>query len=390
MDNSQSMTNKERILAALNLEKPDRVPTHTVSLDGNLVDEIFGKPKKNAFDVMQEMKSNDPENWTVSFNAMAGDLQASIFGKMMEGAAHLGFDASMTGYIPFHFESETTMTDIFGREYSIVNNEGNLFPLYDKGLIKNRADWEKWPEPNMKDILKRAKRVWKSVARRVKNKIMMFAADDYCSVFPPVWQGMGMAAFSKNLRKDPQLIQERFDMTTNFVIKLFRTYYEAGARVFFEGGDIAFKNGPLINPKYIDKYVLPAFQKVTEAVHSWGDTKIIFHSDGDITSLLDFIVESGFDALHCLEPTAYVDVKDVKKKVGHKLALLGNIDTMHVLTKNGTQTDVDSAVKRVISEAGENGGFILSPSNMHPSVSLQNLKWMINSTSKYGKYPPSF
>jgi uroporphyrinogen decarboxylase len=254
-------------------------------------------------------------------------------------------------------------------------------------MIKTQQDWERFPKPNIKEIYDRAKKLYKTIMRRskyFKKEVFMMAQDDFCSVFPPVWQGMGMNAFAIALRKNPKLIQERFEQTTEFVIGLFKTYSECGAKVFFEGGDIAFKSGPLINPKYINEYVLPCMKRVTEAIHDWGG-KIIFHSDGDITSILDFVVEAGFDALHCLEPP-YVDLKLVKKKVGDKLCLLGNIDTSYILVK-GTKEEVENAVKYAIKHLGPEGGYILSPSNSHPAMSLQRIKWMIEATKRYGKYP---
>ncbi|MFX1489413.1 MAG: uroporphyrinogen decarboxylase family protein, partial [Promethearchaeota archaeon] len=76
----------------------------------------------------------------------------------------------------------------------------------------------------------------------------------------------------------------------------------------------------------------------------------------------------------------------VKKKVGDKLCLLGNIDVAHVLTY-GTKEEVFDAVKFAIKTAGPGGGFIISAANMHPAVKVQNLKWMIEATQKYGIYP---
>ncbi len=378
----------ERVHAALNHEIPDCVPIHAVAIDGGMVNEILGAPQKTPFDVMAQFRQEDPANWTDRFNQMIGDLESSIFGRMLEAAANLGFDACGCGYIPFHFESEETMTDVFGRKYNVVNNKGNIFPMYVEGLIRGREDWEKWPPVDVQDICRKAARLYKSVTRRVKESIFVIAQDDYTSVFPPVWQGMGMPAFARALRNDPQLIRERFDVTLDLVTRLFRTYYDAGARVFFEGGDIAFKAGPLINPKYIDQYVKPCFQRLTAEIHGWGgDAKIIFHSDGDITSLLDFVVNSGFDGLHCLEPP-YVKLDLVKKRVGDKLCLLGNIDTSHVLVK-GTRVEVVNAVKNAIKNLAPTGGYILSPSNDHPTIALQNMRWMIAAARMWGKYPLS-
>ena len=381
------MNSEERVLAALNREPVDRVPTYAVSVNGNICDEILGKPPRSAFDVMDEIKEKHPNDWTERVNSVLGNIETNLFSRTMEAAAAIGYDTCSAGYIPFNFENKTKMTDIFGRIYKVIDDNGHIFPYYIDGAIKNQDDWDNYPKPDIKEIYRRAKKLYKTIMRRCnnfKNEIYLIAHDDYASVWPPVWQGMGMTAFALALRKNPKLIKERFEQTTEFVIGLFKVYAELGAKVFFEGVDIAFKSGPLINPKYIDQYVAPCLKRVTEAVHDWGG-KIIFHSDGDITSLLDFIVECNFDAIHCLEPP-YVDLGLVKKKVGDKLCLLGNIDTSHVLV-NGTKEEVEDAVKYAIKKLGPGGGYILSPSNSHPAMSYQRIKWMIEATKKFGEYP---
>ncbi|MCK4281349.1 MAG: hypothetical protein KAX10_04470 [Candidatus Lokiarchaeota archaeon] len=381
------MNSKERVWVALNLKIPDRVPIHAIFVDGNIVNEVLGRPPRTAFDIMDEMEQQHPDDWVERINGIITEIEISVFSRAMETAAAIGYDTCGVGYIPFKFESKEEMTDIFGRKYKIINLDGNIFPDYCGGLIKNQEDWENWPKPDLKEIFRRAKKFYKTIQRRskkFKNDICIMVTDDFTSIFPPIWQGMGMGPFVRALKGNPKLIEERFEMTTEIVLGLFKTYAECGAKVFFEGGDIAFRNGPLINPKYIDKYVLPCMKKVTEAIHEWGG-KIIFHSDGDITSLLDFVVKAGFDALHCLEPP-YVDLKLVKKKVGDKLCLLGNIDTTHVLV-NDTKKEVEDAVKHAIKILGPGGGYILSPSNSHPAMSYQRIKWMIEATKKFGTYP---
>jgi len=381
------MNSTERIWNALNREPVDRVPIHAIAVEGNICDAVLGKPPRSAFEIIDEMEQQNPDDWIERINEILGDIEINVFSRAMETAAALGFDTCGAGYIPFIFESKERMTDIFGRIYKVIDDNGHIFPYYFDGAIKNQDDWDNYPKPDIKEIYRRAKQLFKTIKRKCNNfkkDIYLIAHDDYASVWPPVWQGMGMTAFAHALRKNPKLIEERFEQTTEFVIGLFKTYAELGAKVFFEGVDIAFKSGPLINPKYIDQYVAPSLKRVVEAVHNWGG-KIIFHSDGDITSLLDFIVDCGFDAIHCLEPP-YVDLGLVKKKVGDKLCLLGNIDTSHVLV-NGTKEEVEDAVKYAIKKLGPGGGYILSPSNSHPAMSYQRIKWMIEATKKFGEYP---
>jgi len=381
------MNSFDRIWATLNLEEPDRIPTHTINIDGNVADKILGAPPRTTFDIFDELEEQYPDDWLDRINSILNDIEISVFSKAVRAGYELGFDGVGVQYIPFILESKTEMTDIFGKRHKVRNIDGNPYPDYYGGYIKNREDWEAYPKPDLKVEYKKAKKFYKGVLRKcrdIKEEICIIVQNALTSVFPPVWQGMGMNYFARALKNDPKLIEERFRYTTDFVLTVFKAYSDCGAKIFLEGGDIAHSGGPMINPRDFNKYLLPRYQEVAEAIHEWGG-KYILHTDGDITSLLDFIVESGFDGLQCLEPPL-VDPYLVKKKVGDKLCLSGNIDTRHILV-DASKKEVEQAVKYAISAMGHGGGFMLSPANFHPKISVERLKWMIEATKTFGTYP---
>ena len=381
------MNSFDRIWATLNLEEPDRIPTHTINIDGNVADKILGAPPRTTFDIFDELEEQYPDDWLDRINSILNDIEISVFSKAVRAGYELGFDGVGVQYIPFILESKSEMTDIFGKRHKVRYIDGNPYPDYYGGYIKNREDWEAYPKPDLKVEYKKAKKFYKGVLRKcrdIKEEICIIVQNALTSVFPPVWQGMGMNYFARALKNDPKLIEERFRFTTDFVLTVFKAYSDCGAKIFLEGGDIAHSGGPMINPRDFNKYLLPRYQEVAEAIHEWGG-KYILHTDGDITSLLDFIVESGFDGLQCLEPPL-VDPYLVKKKVGDKLCLSGNIDTRHILV-DGTKKEVEQAVKYAISAMGHGGGFMLSPANFHPKISVERLKWMIETTKAFGTYP---
>jgi len=76
----------------------------------------------------------------------------------------------------------------------------------------------------------------------------------------------------------------------------------------------------------------------------------------------------------------------VKKKVGDKLCLSGNIDTKHILV-DATKQEVEQAVANAIKAMGKGGGFMISPAKFHPNMTVDRLKWMIEATNKLGVYP---
>ena len=60
--------------------------------------------------------------------------------------------------------------------------------------------------------------------------------------------------------------------------------------------------------------------------------------------------------------------------------------TTHVLSE-GTKQEVESAVKDALRAAGGDGGFIMAMTNSHYAVKVQNTRWMIDFTHRYGTYP---
>ena len=387
---------RERVLTTLNLEEPDRVPSHTIYIDANNVDNILGKPQISDFDTLEQIKRENPENWREEMSNLLESVETSVFSRCVEAAIKVGLDCMQVGIIPLEFvnvpdDNRDLMKDIFGRIWEAKNNEGNFNPYYLYGTMNSIEKWKETKEniqgPMTEKYTKMVKKFYRRINKKHKEKIFVIVTNDLAGVFESASQGMGMAYYSRMLHKNPRFIKEVHEVIAEFTAECYRSYMEVGAEVFVESGDLAYHTGPMMSPKKFNELLLPAYKIITDAVHERGG-KIVLHTDGQITSLLDFIIECGFDGLHSLEPTANVDLALVKKKVGDKLCLLGNIDVAHVLTY-GTKQEVYDAVRYAIKTAGPGGGFIVSAANMHPAVKVPNLRWMVEATKEFGKYPLS-
>ena len=75
------MNSFERIWAALNLEEPDRIPTHTINIDGNVADKILGRPERTAFDIFDDLEKQYPDEWIDKINSILLDIEISTFAK---------------------------------------------------------------------------------------------------------------------------------------------------------------------------------------------------------------------------------------------------------------------------------------------------------------------
>jgi len=97
-----------------------------------------------------------------------------------------------------------------------------------------------------------------------------------------------------------------------------------------------------------------------DRAHALG-LKVIRHSDGNLWSIMDILIDTGYDGLNPLEPQAGMDLKKVKDAHGDTICLLGNIDCKELLP-SGTTAEVEDAVKQAIDVAAAGGGYIVCSS----------------------------
>jgi hypothetical protein len=352
------MNCRERVLKTLELEEPDRVPSHAILIDANNVDKILGKPEITDFDTLEQIKQENPDNWTEVLSNLVEGVETTVFSRCVEAAAKIGLDCMQVGVIPLEFidlpdDERDLMKDIFGRIWEARNNEGNFNPYYLYGTMNSKEKWQSVKEeiegPLTKKYSKMVKKFYRRINKKHKKSIFVAVTNDLAGVHESAWQGMGIKFFSKMLHKDPDFIREVYKTYAKFSADLYESYINSGAELFVESGDLAYKTRPMLSPKQFRDLLLPAYKIITERVHENGG-KIILHTDGQVMPLLDFVVDCGFDGLHSLEPTAGVDLKYVKREVGDQLCLFGNIDVAHDLVY-GTKEEVFNSVKKSIEIA---------------------------------------
>lgn len=159
-----------------------------------------------------------------------------------------------------------------------------------------------------------------------------------------------------------------------------------GADVVLTGDDYADRKGPLMSVKQFEEFVLPYLKRVVQKVKKL-EAPFIKHTDGNLWPIIDMIIDSGIDALDPIEPIAGMDIGEIKKKYGKRIAVIGNVDCSYVLPL-GSEKEVEEAVKETIAKASPGGGHIMASSNsIHPAVKPSNYMLMLELTKKYGTYP---
>jgi uroporphyrinogen decarboxylase len=385
------MNSHERTTIALNLGVPDRVPIFSCTEEQNQIYEILGE-KDGAIPL-----SLIRDGLTGALFKLASPLinrvgwftreTEKFMGKKLEADIALGYDCSWLMYSSiFNLRGNWQSTDVWGKLYDLVADpDGNVdTPMYREGLLTTPELWEAWPHPDPDKFYKTIYRVFADLQKRYGDKIYLMG-----SLFSGLWesasQSMGLTAFSVILRRNPDFVRRMVKYYEDIYLATIHATADAGMPAFVYSDDMGHKSGPQMPPRVLDEFFGPSLRRICEEAHKRG-IKIIIHSCGNVNLLLDLFADWGFDGVHSLEPTAGIDLAAVKQRLGKRMCIFGNMDIAHVLSE-GTREEVESAVKAMLKAAALDGGFIMAMTNSHNAVKVENTRWMIEDTHRYGVYP---
>lgn len=148
--------------------------------------------------------------------------------------------------------------------------------------------------------------------------------------------------------------------------------------------DYCLNSGPFLNPTMFAEVVTPYLIQLIKGYREQG-FYVIKHTDGNIMPILDQLLEAKPHALHSLDPQANVDIAEVKKLVGDKIALIGNVNCGLLTT--GTDEEVIASARYALKHGMPGGGYIFSTSNcIFTGMPLHRYELILDVWRKEGNY----
>ena len=337
---------RERIIATLNLEQPDRVPIGELGIDKKII-EGFGKGYDDVVDF--------------------------AFG---EGLDLVG---TMARFETVEILPDGAYIDEWGCTYRPSQDQVD-HPI--NGPIATRADLDSYELPDPDAPLRLG-----GLERLVEKAKGVLAVNFHCRV-AFMWSVflMGMDNLMMAMALDPRFVHELFGRVADVNIAVIRRAIRAGADTISLGDDYCGNRGPLMSPTMFEEFILPHLTRAVAAIHEEG-AKCIKHCDGNTWPLLDMMLEAGVDCINPLEPVANMDMAEVKAKYGDRVCIMGNIDCAELLCRR-TEEEVEQAVRECIGKGSRGGGLIVSSSNsIHSGVKPANYAAMIRAVHEFDGYP---
>ena len=184
--------------------------------------------------------------------------------------------------------------------------------------------------------------------------------------------------------EEPEWVEDMFDTYLDRSIQHFNMIWDAGYRFdsIFWYDDMGYKNTPFFSNEMYRSLLQKYHKKAVAWAHDHGIYARL-HSCGDIMPLLPDIMDTGIDALNPIEIKAGMDVFKIKQDYGDRLVLHGGINAVLWDDKEA----IVEAIRQAVPVLKENGGYIFASDHSIPnSVSLENMRSIINTVKEVGKY----
>jgi uroporphyrinogen decarboxylase len=131
----------------------------------------------------------------------------------------------------------------------------------------------------------------------------------------------------------------------------------------------------VISPDLHREFCMPYDCQMHDALHELG-FKTSYHTCGGTYGLEELIVENGTDASETLAPVSIGSNQEpweFADKIRNRIALIGGMDQHNILTVGSPQVIRDK-VHELFEKVGQNGGYILSCADHFFDASVENLK----------------
>lgn len=334
-----------------------------------------------------------------------GDTQAHWIeqGHVKEGedlADHFGFDVHSAGWLNSvaDLDRKDEIVEETDEWKLVRNGNGSVLkwwknksgtPEHVDFLVKDRTGWEEHIRPRLLDETRLRDRVDIEGYRKWRNHCLeqqQFFFWAGVSVFEQMHPMCGHEYMLMGMALDPDWVKDMCEVYADMTMKVQQILFaEAGPPDgFFFYEDMGFKHKPFMSPAMYKDIVWPSHKKQFDYAHSLG-CPVMVHSCGFVEPLVPGLIEAGMDCLQAMEVKAGMDLVELKKKYGDRIAFCGGMD-IRTLESNDIQ-QVEAELQKKLPTAMADGGYILhTDHSISPRVNYETYRYFIRRGLEIGTY----
>jgi len=393
------MNSKQRIAAAMDHKKPDRVPVMCQLALGHYFLNCHHNPSEIWFNsetfakVLVELQQKyNFDGILVNIPGRPPDWKSNLKSyKRIDNNEHLHWKSGLETVFPPDDNPQTYQPGQMPLEranYSTIDiNDPATYRL--PGYV-----WNTWHAPELWDIDPQANLteptaypVWFTSTLQ---KVQQLTPDVsiHTEVFSPFTHLMELFGYEQALLAlldAPPKCHQVLTVFTKMVLAQVELYARCKPDAVLVSS--AFAGAGFISRQMYEEFVMPYEEQVFQAIRRFG-IKSYVHTCGAIGDRLDLMSATCVDGIDTLDPpplgTVYLE--DAKSKYGRRFFFKGNLDAVNEMLNADDQT-FEQAVKERIRIGKPDSGYILSSAcSVAPHVKPERLKILAVLAAQFGKY----
>ncbi len=360
------MKHRERVLTALNHEKPDRCPM-----------QISFTPEFAAqLEADMKLKGQGLHNPHGGGNTY--ELERALDEDML--LTSVGW---VNGYYQDGYQNVDSYQDEWGVtwrtiEYKTPYGKGKYTEPSGHPLAEDEAlEAYHSPDPNRPELYQEAKRVLKEF----KEEYWIVGVTP-TTIFETAWALRGYEQLMVDLAMNPDKASRVLDIPYTYHKTVTQRLVSLGVDMIWLGDDVGGQTGMLMSPKMWRLYFKPRMAELIATLRAINpQIKIAYHTDGVVYPIIPDLIEIGLDVLNPIQPAAMDPVK-LKNEYGRNLCFWGSLDIQQTLPF-GTPEQVKAEVITRLKTIGREGGLIVGPThNIQLDTPLENFWSMLETIRK--------
>jgi uroporphyrinogen decarboxylase len=381
------MTPRERVMAALNHQEPDRVPIALAQATGDGITLVAYE------NLLKHLGMGDLKAQVKDTRGQTAKVDEAVLQRFRVDFRGVGLGA------PDHGGDRWLDERTFEDEWGVVRTRppgAYYYDLVRSPLAGDAAlsliERHRWPDPHDPGRYRGLKEKARHLHQETDYAVVV---DLNCAFFLRCCELRGWETFYMDLVANGEFAEALMDHYLNLRLAMAeRALSEVGENVdilMVTSDDLGMTDRTLISPALYRALIKPRQKRTFDFFRARTGAKLYFHTDGAIYPLIPDLIEIGTEVLNPIEVSAVGmgDTRQMKRDFGEKLTFWGAIDTRRVLP-HGTPAEVREEVRRRILDLGPGGGYVISPvHNIQPDVPPENIVAMYDAAYELGRYPIS-
>ena len=195
------------------------------------------------------------------------------------------------------------------------------------------------------------------------------------SLYERAWTLAGMEEVLVGMVADKWFVHTLLDRILEVNLEVIERACSFGIDAMMFGDDWGQQTGLQMGIAHWREFILPRVARMYGAVKAHGK-RVFIHSCGKVDELFPDLIEAGLDVFNPFQPEV-IDVENAKRKFGRDLTFYGGISTQRTLPYGSVQ-QVRDEVRRLVAVVGRDGGLIAAPAHAIPGdAKPENIEAMI-------------